>query len=50
MIEKEASLPDDLRMDFVSIVTPNHVHAEPAMLALEHGFSVMIDKPLMFQL
>ena len=31
MIEKEASLPDDLRMDFVSIVTPNHVHAEPAI-------------------
>ena len=48
MIEKEASLPDDLRMDFVSIVTPNHVHAEPAMLALDHGFSVMIDKPLCF--
>ena len=48
MIEKEASLPDDLRMDFVSIVTPNHLLAEPAMLALDHGFSVMIDKPLCF--
>lgn len=50
MIETEADLPADIRMDFVSIVTPNHVHAEPAILALEHGFSVMIDKPLCFNM
>ncbi len=50
MIETEATLPKDERMDFVSIVTPNHVHAGPAMLALEHGFSVMIDKPLCFNM
>ncbi len=50
MIETEASLPEDVRMDFVSIVTPNHVHAEPAILALERGFSVMIDKPLCFNI
>lgn len=50
MIETEATLPQDERMDFVSIVTPNHVHAGPAMLALEHGFSVMIDKPLCFNM
>ena len=30
MIEKEKELPDDVRMDFVSIVTPNHVHYGPA--------------------
>lgn len=50
MIETEHQLPADERMDFVSIVTPNHVHAEPAMLALNHGFHVMIDKPLAFSL
>ena len=41
MIEKEAALPEGERMDFVSIVTPNHVHFGPAMMALEHGFHVV---------
>ncbi|MBO6535507.1 MAG: Gfo/Idh/MocA family oxidoreductase [Balneolaceae bacterium] len=50
MIETEAGLPESQRMDFVSIVTPNHVHAEPALLALEHGFPVIIDKPLCFNM
>ena len=44
MFENEAKLPADERMDFVSIVTPNHVHFEPAMMALEGGFHVVIDK------
>jgi len=48
MMEKEAGLPESERMDFVSIVTPNHVHFAPAMAALEHGFPVIIDKPLAF--
>ncbi|MDI9364852.1 MAG: Gfo/Idh/MocA family oxidoreductase [Flavobacterium sp.] len=48
MITKESQLPADMRMDFVSIVTPNHLHFEPAMMALEHGFHVVIDKPLSF--
>lgn len=48
MIEKEKNLPGDQRMDFVSIVTPNHVHFEPARQALENGFHVIIDKPLAF--
>jgi predicted dehydrogenase len=48
MITKESQLPVDVRMDFVSIVTPNHLHFEPAMMALEHGFHVVIDKPLSF--
>ena len=50
MIEKESQLPADKRMDFVAIVTPNHVHFEPAMLALEKGFHVVIDKPIAFSL
>jgi predicted dehydrogenase len=50
MMLKERDLPGDLRMDFVSIVTPNHVHFGPAKLALENGFHVIIDKPLAFNL
>ena len=50
MIEKEASLPPDVRMDFISIVTPNHVHYGPAKMALESGFHVVCDKPLSFDL
>jgi len=50
MIETEAGLPEDQRMDFVSIVTPNHIHFGPAMKALNHGFHVVSDKPLCFDL
>ena len=50
MIRSENSLPLNERMDFVSIVTPNHVHFEPAKLALENGFHVVLDKPLAFDL
>lgn len=46
MIEKEALLAESLRMDVVSIVTPNHLHFSPAMKALSHGFHVICDKPL----
>ena len=48
MIEKELLLPEGERMDFVSIVTPNHVHFGPAKMALENGFHVVCDKPLAF--
>lgn len=50
MIKKEKDLPGDQRMDFVSIVTPNHVHFAPAKMAMENGFHVIIDKPLAFNL
>src|SRR6185503_7050668 len=50
MITKESKLPADKRMDFVSIVTPNHVHFGPAMMALENGFHVVLDKPMTFTL
>lgn len=46
MIDREKLLPIDERMDFVSIVTPNHMHFLPAKLALESGFSVICDKPV----
>lgn len=48
MILKEKELPEEERMDFVSIVTPNHVHFGPAKMALENGFHVVCDKPLAF--
>lgn len=50
MINRESSLPPGERMDFVSIVTPNHMHFEPARLALEKGFHVVCDKPICFDL
>ncbi|MBX2954544.1 MAG: Gfo/Idh/MocA family oxidoreductase [Cyclobacteriaceae bacterium] len=46
MLEKEAKLPADKRLDFVTIVTPNFAHFAPAMLALEKGFHVVIEKPI----
>lgn len=45
MMRAEAALPDDVRMDFVAIVTPNHVHFPVAKAALEAGFHVLSDKP-----
>jgi predicted dehydrogenase len=50
MIEKESLLPADIRMHFVTIVTPNFAHFAPAMLALQHGFHVVIDKPITLSL
>ena len=50
MIRRETELPVNERMDFVSIVTPNHLHFEPAKLALENGFHVVLDKPMTFDL
>ena len=46
MIEAEAKLPEGERMDFVSIVTPNHVHHPVAMAALSNGFHVACEKPM----
>ncbi|MDR2774731.1 MAG: Gfo/Idh/MocA family oxidoreductase [Tannerella sp.] len=50
MFEKEALLPEDERMQFVVVVTPNYVHYEPAAMALDHGYDVVIDKPITFSL
>lgn len=48
MIEKEAQLDEKDQIDFVAIVTPNHLHFDAAKLALEAGFHVICDKPLAF--
>ena len=50
MITKESQLPADKRMDFVTIVTPNFAHFAPAMMAMDHGFHVVIEKPIAFTL
>lgn len=50
MVKKEAALPADQRIDFVAIVTPNHVHFPAAKAALEAGFHVLSDKPATFDL
>lgn len=50
MIHNESMLPENKRIHFVVIVTPNFAHFQPAMLALEHGFHVVIDKPVTFNL
>ncbi len=50
LVTKEAALPADQRIDFVSIVTPNHVHFPAAKAALEAGFHVLSDKPATFDL
>jgi predicted dehydrogenase len=50
MLEKEAAMPANRRLDFVSIVTPNFVHFDPAVMALDKGFNVVIEKPITFSL
>lgn len=50
MFEREKDLPADQRMDFVSVVTPNHVHFGPSKMALENGFHVVVEKPIAFSL
>ncbi|WP_346316329.1 Gfo/Idh/MocA family oxidoreductase [Chitinophaga sp. YIM B06452] len=50
MLENEAGMPADKRLDFITIVTPNFAHFEPAMMALDKGFHVVIEKPITFTL
>ena len=50
MMKSEAAMPAASRMDFVSIVTPNHMHFSAAKAALESGFHVVSDKPATFDL
>ena len=50
MISKESKMPADKRIDFITIVTPNFAHFAPAMMALENGFNVVVEKPMTFTL
>ena len=44
MAEAESARPDGIQA--VAIVTPNHMHAGPAMAFLKRGIHVICDKPL----
>ncbi len=50
LLETEAALPEQERIDFVSVATPNHTHFEIAKAAVEAGFNVICDKPMTFDL
>ncbi|GAB4150790.1 MAG: Gfo/Idh/MocA family oxidoreductase [Planctomycetaceae bacterium] len=50
LIQGELALPDDQRVDFISIATPNHTHFPIAKQAVEAGFNVICDKPMTFDL
>lgn len=50
LFEAQAQLPAEERVDYVLIVTPNFVHFDPAMKALELGLPVMCEKPLTINL
>ncbi len=46
MIEKELALPEDQRIDFVTVATPNNWHFPIARDFLKAGFHVMCEKPM----
>jgi predicted dehydrogenase len=46
MADREAARSPEERIDFVSIVTPNHVHFPAARTFIEHGIHVVCDKPM----
>ncbi len=46
MIEDQKNLPEDEKLDYILIVTPNFVHFDPAMKALKAGIPVICEKPL----
>jgi predicted dehydrogenase len=50
MLQKESELPSDEKIDFVTIVTPNFAHFAPAMMALQKGFNVVVEKPITLNL
>ena len=50
MIEKESKKPVGERIDYLLVVTPNHVHYDPARMALEAGIPVFCEKPLALSL
>jgi len=50
LVDQEAALPADQRIDFVTVATPNHTHFQIAKAAIEKGFNVICDKPMTFDL
>ena len=50
MVEVESAKPEDEKLDFVSVVTPNHMHYPVAKGFLEAGFNVAVDKPMVLNM
>lgn len=50
MIAANATLPEDEKLSYILIVTPNHVHFDPAMKAIKAGIPVICEKPLCLNL
>jgi predicted dehydrogenase len=50
MIADQKNLPEEQRLDYILIVTPNHVHYDPAMKAIQAGIPVFCEKPLCLDL
>ena len=50
MAEAEGKLPEDERIDFVTIATPNDTHFKIAQAFAETGFNVVCDKPMTLDL
>jgi predicted dehydrogenase len=50
MITANATLPAEEKLDYIVIVTPNHVHFDPALKAIKAGIPVMCEKPLCLNL
>ncbi|WP_300436370.1 Gfo/Idh/MocA family oxidoreductase [Christiangramia sp.] len=46
LIEKESQLPEDQKIQAVSVLTPNFLHFPMAKRLLENGFHVICEKPL----
>ena len=46
LLSKERSLPEDKRIEVVSVLTPNFLHFPMAKRLLEEGFHVICEKPL----
>jgi predicted dehydrogenase len=46
MLESELGLPEEERVDFVSVVVPNHLHFPVALAFADAGFNVVVDKPM----
>ncbi len=50
MAQKEAALPANERIDFVSIVVQNNMHVPVAKVFLKAGINIICDKPMAFNL
>lgn len=46
MAKQEAARPESERIDFVAVVTPNHLHFDVCKAFIEAGIHVVCDKPM----